>query len=245
MIDTKLDKQNTILLFQLSALLKSDRFFKLYSNNISRFSMHVDCTGLYNKLRKDFLYQLDQAVDWEFKKGFLSTSLNRHIPPKVLFDQISKDIRRFAEIYGALVAKKNMSFVLPKHTQLIDEVYRKFNFLACQDICRELSLLDKPYNQINSFGIRMVLSELGGFIESVYTLHSDTGHKRYEKMLSKFIKNIDYFVNGYPKDMLCHDICAIKNNSVISVFARRDYCSTILHTPADDYYSDELLEFAM
>jgi len=226
----QVDKILLTTLYRASSFVGSKRFLSFFNSEIFRFS--GDPSALFTKLRGTFLMQMRQSLDVEYCTGWKAGGgIYSHIPVDVAANQIASQLKTMADKLGGqyVVRKADKHFIVPRNTDLLDSIYREFNMETTQTTNLVLCGLDTPLSSFRTFEIRNFLCEFGKFTESLHTLARETSNPGYEKMLSKLINNIDWFVDGYPHDILAHDAWNIRHDDTINtVKVRREYCSSLV-----------------
>ena len=94
--------------------------------------------------------------------------------------------------------------------------------------------------------IKEMVIYLARTCKALDTLNCGTSNERFNNLITKLLDVEDYFVNGYPMDLLVFDREAVDNISkskVESVWYKPDYCSTYLqHLKTDKPVSEGLVE---
>jgi len=217
-------------LYQLSSLIGSKRFLRVFNQNTSLFSN--DLSSLFVKLRKDLSFQLIQVISYDYKRGFRENGGDVYaMPADLLLKQTSLILKACAEQFvpALKIAASKRKFVVNRQDDLFSAVYTNFNYSNSIMLIKHLSELDTPCTTYRTHDARQAIAAIGVFIESLNTLSNRTGNSEFDTMLDELMSNVDYFVNGYPHDVLAYDADAIRRKKeVLSIQLRKDYCSSWL-----------------
>ncbi len=211
MTDVKrINKQATAtMLFVIADAITQPRFVKLLEDNTSRFGS--DGTGtvedLHDKLRQLFDFQLKQAVSvfseqysvlgWEEKLQMISEKLidlgNRTARKwRVKLHQSSK---KFIVPRGVSLSKALTDLMLSAQPHRI---------ILSQS--RDPRHPDHDWRWGGDIGhADIFLASLYSFVIAKDTLSYDTGMVFFEDVLTEFGNKIEWFVKGYPHDLLVVD----------------------------------------
>lgn len=222
-----------ITLYKTGSLMQSKRFLTLFHDETCRFDGNV--SPLFARLRKDFLFQIHQSLSIDFLRGWQDSS-RQPIPVEVAAPQMGRELVALANSIDDLHIKStDKRFTVPRGESLLLSAFSTFNSTLTNQACIALSKIDSPYHSIRTFEARNVLSSLGVFVECLHTLAFETSWPRFESMIHGLFKDVDYFVNGYPCDILVHDVRALREGKKVShILAHKDYCSTQILDSASD-----------
>ena len=220
-----------LTLYKTASLAESKRFMLLFNSEVFRFNGAAP--ALFAKLRDSFAFQIQQSISLEFARGYRDNAADhsRNIPVKITGPQVARQLRALADqIEGnQKIPMADRRFTVPRGTDLLDAAFAEFNSSITNQACIALSKLDTPYSSLRTFNERNFLSEMGCFIESLNTLARPTPFARYNVMLDSLIRDIDYFIAGYPYDILAHDVRSLREGKPIKcIQVRKKYCSSML-----------------
>lgn len=228
---TKLEATCTVVyLNELHHLLNNKKFINWYTSNESRFEW---CTNeLSEKLRYDFMYQLNQMLDRDERELSLSDKF------KVFADNCLELAERIEQRRDLAIPKKDKKFTF---TRGADPTKLVTDFLSR----KELTNINRELETHDSFYTWNSISSLVMFARARDTLLYPIANAQFETLLAGL--TTEYMVKGYPKDILTHDAIAFRNNlDVKAISRRRDYCSTYIMVGKADiiaYENGELIYF--
>ncbi len=221
------DTETEIFLYQASSLFLSRRCLTLINHNAWRFA--GDPTALFDKLRGDLLFQLRQALDAEFMRGFREVDASEPVPLETTVPQIGRQALALAKrLDDGRVRKIDQRFTQPRGAFLLGAVHSVFGLQQAIPVIQALSERDRsPSTTVHSFDVRNSLFAFSLFVESLNTLAFATAYRGYERLLAEKCQDLDYFVDGYPHDLLAHDIHELRQDQQLkAICAREAYCST-------------------
>lgn len=228
--------QNTVVfLYKLASLFSSRRFLTLFNSAEYRFQGNP--VPLFDKLRSSLLFQVRQSLPGDYLRGFREVTGHSDVPIHSAIKMLAKQLKALADRIDAdrCTRKADMRFSVPKDTTLLDTVFEQFNSSVTHTVCVELSRMDGPCSPVCTFDERNVISSFGIFVEALHTLGRKTPYPAFESMLTDLLGQVDYFVNGYPHDILAHDVRTLREHSNIeSIMVREDYCSSAVVTEHSD-----------
>lgn len=226
------DRRHIDRLYQVSSLLRNKRFLAYYNSEQWRFK--GDPSLLFVKLRKLFRHQAESSVSLTAKNklrtagGSLST-----VPELELFTLLARETNQVADVLseGMRMKKQNHKFRVPKGMQAAQAIHQLANLSSMNETTRWM------VTSRHRFGMgtdaysdtRNLLTELGKFVESMHTLRTSRDNSRYEALLSRAMgKGVDYFLQGYPYDLLAYDACDYHEpgKQVALTLLEEHYCST-------------------
>lgn len=177
-------------LYQLHTVVTHSQFDQRLNLNLNRFptdgSAHSD--DLMTRILRQYV---DEPIDSEYLL--------------YMADKI-------AAIWSVKIAKKHRRVSMPRGRK--EAVLAIFTWLDNHfaDLHYALMAIDYPKHQdclslynISTYNIRHGLTNLYHAFTAKRVLAETTGIASYERILAKYVPHVDYMVNGYPLDLLCHD----------------------------------------
>jgi|GEM_PF-5092498 len=241
--NTALDTAMLTLLFKIASFVGSQRFMQVFQAEQCRFKVK-NVTKLFEKLRYDFSCQLTSSINNDYVRGYRETNggSRQDIPVDCARRVMARDLLKLAEVLltqlsEVTINQADRKFVVPKGEQVLSTVYSRFNAEALYELNSWLSgfVRHAPYSpgdSVRTFDARNFLSSLAVLIESINTLANRTAHSGYEIMLFSLMKDVDYFVKGYPHDILAHDVRSLNDadNEYVAIAVNREYAASMMVT---------------
>lgn len=233
------------MLHVVADILTQSRVIKWLESNVSRFG--TDGTGsvesLHNKMRKDFDFQLKQALSirsehysilsWEEKLTMMS-------------EKLTSLAERASVKWRVKVSPASRKFTVPRGLSLSTALTN--TLLAAENHRTILSQSRDPRHPDNDWRWGTDISDIEQFMVSFMglmiakdTLANDTGMIFYEDVLTEFGNRIEWFIKGYPLDLLTHDRRTIANPSnkhFQGLGLKHECCSTWSLTPETELLLD-------
>lgn len=230
-------------LYRAAAFVGSKRFVAVYKREEFRFC--GDASALFAKLRAAFLFQMQQSLNTAFYREHCNGTGRRvtEIRLEPAAQQIARQLHTLAKnVEGEQrISARDKKFTVPRGTELMQAVFNEFNLSVVQRAC--VSLHGFAPLRLSTFNERNFLSAFATFVESLNTLGTPTPYPRFERLLASLLEDIDWWVNGYPHDVLAHDICSLRETGdVAGLFLHNAYCASMPVSskndtvkPSDDY----------
>ncbi len=225
--------QVALYLHRIASFIDCGHFIKLLFASAHRFNPSAK-PELVNKLRHDFLYQLEQG---------LPLAVSRDMRPLSQWnqDQTIKALRVTAtsmrDLAHEIVAKhsaiklmkKDMAFRVEQGKDAFDVAYALFNQYEAAKALSPLTRQLMPFVTLRSSYQRNTAYSLSTLMEAWRTLLYQTGNKKFDALLKTLLmKDADYFTNGYPHDLLVYDAAIVRDadGQSVCIAVKDDYCST-------------------
>lgn len=226
-------------LYKLSNFVGSRRLTSIYGSNSSRFGRSPT---LFTNLKKDFFYQLLQAVPTakrrQFREDFDVPIIE--MPFETASKYVSDAIRECAETMESdlqvSVLESDKKFVVSRHSDALEAAHREFSFAKGMRLCSLLSTMSAPRGpvQASTFYVGVFCNELGKWLTCLDTLQNPTGLKEYEGILKSLFERPRFFeATGYPHDILCHDRFGLSrpDHKYVGIAISNEYPSSrLLHS---------------
>jgi hypothetical protein len=187
---------------------------KPYFNRIAKLSTRFDTTVTAPIIQKQLdstkKYQLSHCMSFETKTSTYAELQYNEIDTQVLLNCVADEIDAFVD--NALnkmsklkrPTKKQSAFVVPKGLSPLEYYMAVFPCRMIDDVRFFLASIENNH-RLDSFNINQALYGVSTFIEMMDTLVNETPFKTYEQSLKALMKKPDFFINGYPFDILVHD----------------------------------------
>ncbi len=201
-------KKTTVYLGQVASLLRAKRFADWYASNESRFVWAGD--RLFNKLRKDLMFQVKQAVSRKDE----ATDIELLHALADLIDRVTCSVETQHDVKNT---KKEKSFAIPRDADASELIFLFLSRGDTNGLIRDLP---------DGFYVWNAVTSLITFVRARETLARSTGNATFEKVLSGLQE--DYLVGGYPHDLLSFDAHDVRTGiDLKALLMRTDYCSTM------------------
>lgn len=179
-----------------------------------------ECHDVIAKQWRDVMFSVRGAIGRIEEPSLINEALAN------LFDeQIKVVCRQFNE---PAPAKGATTFKVARTEQFIDAYMQKLSPALNEEIRTWLSGRDQSH-YLNSFDVREILCSIAKFGAMMHTLAVKTEFPAYEAFLERKMNEPGWFTNGYPYDMLVHDIADLRNSKeigLIGIYSYPERCST-------------------
>lgn len=230
----RINKQATAtMLFVIADAITQPRFVKFLEDNTSRFGS--DGTGtvedLHDKLRHDFDFQLKQAVS-VFSDQYLVLSWEEKL--QMMSEKLIDLAHRTARKWRVKLHQSSKKFIVPRGVSLPKALTDLM--LSANPHRVILSQSRDPRHPDNDWrwggdiaNADVFLASLYSFVIAKDTLARDTGMLFFEDVLTEFGNKIEWFVKGYPHDLLVVDRminAGAPRKDYQGIGLRTEFCST-------------------
>ncbi len=226
-----ISQQHVLTVYKLSSFFHSKHFLTLFYSENYRFGN--DGTALFERLRSDLYPQLKCSCHYDFTNSYPG----RAIPLTDITQQLSKQLFILANsiLPANQLKREDKIFSVTRGNTFLQAIFVAFNFTIMSSLRAWLGERDRNTRLSSSytecFRERNVIFEIGKFVESMYTLAYTTQSPRFEQMLKDLFSTPDYFVGGYPADILAHDAALLRcTDPVDAIRVRRQHASSKIIT---------------
>jgi hypothetical protein len=216
-------------LHKIASFLETKHWDKVVTGRHSVFGEHLDT--LFDKLEDALNYQVVQVLDMRWpeaaKVGVLTTS--KELPAKIRELADSLELKSGREIPAV-----NKKVSLPRGSKpeqlaglLLDRAEtRNLNTSIVSNF---------PPGADCGFYVRNAVDSLSCYVEALHTIANGVPDKPwFNAILESTLKNPEYYTNGYPHDILVHDVRDIssKDNQPYGLSIHKDWASShVLEDP--------------
>lgn len=239
------DKQTAVFLYQLAGMIEHRKFIPLLSDTTNRFSEKAPFMGRVLLASGETVLdslKIASTRSYGDYRGLSLQSPSNEL--EVLVSDVAQRLRRVANTLDDSILKREQQFKVPRARNFLDVANDTFGFMLGESFRYAINEMSSPNREryklnIDFRYINDLIFNIASHMCMRDTLTKPTGHATFETIIKHAIaKGEDYWLCGYPSDLLVHDINTIRANRGVKLIALKD---DVLSTFAvidesDDYY---------
>lgn len=228
------DRDLAIFMHQLANLMSHRNFIAALSDQTHRFPDAPFMAQVSEKGARDVIGSIRYFIDIPLEEA---RELRVTSDPAVLTDafaQCAQQLRSIADrIYPEKLTQKETRFSIPRGQSFVDVTNELFGYDLGESARLTLNRLGNPSSELYRSDVRTayltdIIFWFGVYFRCRATLTQATGHDGYESILAYAVsQGADFWLRGYPNDLLVHDINVIlAGGNATAIAMKTDVLST-------------------
>jgi hypothetical protein len=219
-------KSAIVSIMKVAELLNKKSFVWAFFDESCRFGQKP---WLFEKLRNDMLFQWDQQfyrpTGFNLNRQYTVGPADIAAAGKATADGLSHWAYKTAEKHNIKILKKEMRLGAVAPGDVTECALR----LLSRDVLLDASATN-GFEGPSMFYYWNTLHSLRTFFKAKHTLTNTTGCNRFEKAMYNALQNSEYVINGYPHDLLVHDVETLekRQGKPLTLVICNSYLSTLM-----------------